>query len=201
VVRRLYASYRLNSERWHHDNGCPACDQRCVAEVGGYWLVGSRRRPHNAHLLRRERYYALEQYAYRIRDFARPMSEELRHYCRHCRGKLAAPTGNHREAFDSKGCHGSFYLHRCVVCEKHMPRLRESQRTCYRAECKKTWAQNHGSQDPIIPLKTSIKQGVKEADNYGRRWIPRTVSSEITPNQFHCATVPDGTGCQWEVEH
>jgi hypothetical protein len=42
---------------------------------------------------------------------------ELRHFCRHCRSKLKAPVANHREAFDSKGCHGAFYRHRCLVCE------------------------------------------------------------------------------------
>jgi hypothetical protein len=40
---------------------------------------------------------------------------DCRHYCRHCRGKLETPTGNHREAFDSQGCFNSFYLHRCVA--------------------------------------------------------------------------------------
>lgn len=133
------------------------------------------------------------------------MTEQLRHYCRHCRTKLKTPTANHREAFDSKGCHGSFYRHRCIVCERDMPRLKESQRTCYRADCKEKWRQKtnqslfvgHSSGSDKHPLKTSIKQGVKEADKHGRRWV-QIARPQLTPNQFHCATVPDGPDCQWQ---
>ena len=128
---------------------------------------------------------------------------ELRHFCRHCRGKLPAPAANPREAFDSKGCHRSFYRHRCIVCERDMPRLRESQRTCYRADCKEKWRQKtiqshfvgHSSGIDKHPLKTSIKQGVKEADKYDRRWL--IVAGEISPDALHCATVPDGPGGSW----
>jgi hypothetical protein len=128
---------------------------------------------------------------------------ELRHFCRHCRGKLPAPAANPREAFDSKGCHRSFYRHRCIVCERDMPRLGESQRTCYRADCKEKWrqktVQSHfiGTDSTSVkdPLKTSIKQGVKEADKYDRRWF--IVAGKISPNALHCATVPDGPGGSW----
>jgi hypothetical protein len=133
---------------------------------------------------------------------------ELRHFCRHCRSKLKAPVANHREAFDSKGCHGAFYRHRCLVCERDMPRLRESQRTCYRADCKSGWKQKlisshflgldsppsyRGSGSDFNPLENPIKHGVKEADKYGRRWV--IVAGSLSPN---AATVPDGPGCKWE---
>ena len=38
-------------------------------------------------------------------------------YCRNpkCRSKLKAPTDNYREAFCTRGCHSSFYLHRCLA--------------------------------------------------------------------------------------
>jgi len=129
---------------------------------------------------------------------------ELRHFCRHCRGKLLAPAANHREAFDSPGCHKSFYRHRCIACEREMPRNTEHQRVCYRAECKTAWrlktVQSRflgtGSTPVSNPLKTSIKSSLPEPDKYGRRW--RIVAGSLTPNQFHCATVPDGPGCQWE---
>jgi hypothetical protein len=85
-----------------------------------------------------------------------------------------------------------------------MPRLKESQRTCYRAECKEKWRKKtiqshfvgHGSVSDKHPLKTSIKQGVKEADKYGRRWF--VAAGLLDPNQLHCATVPDGPGWKWE---
>jgi hypothetical protein len=43
----------------------------------------------------------------------------VRHYCRYpkCRSKLPAPVLNRHEAFCARGCHGSFYLRRCRVCE------------------------------------------------------------------------------------
>jgi hypothetical protein len=46
----------------------------------------------------------------------------MRHYCRNpkCRSKLKTPVSNSREAFCTKGCHGSYYLHRCNVCEKQL---------------------------------------------------------------------------------
>jgi hypothetical protein len=59
-----------------------------------------------------------------------------RHYCRHCRSKLKTPTANPREVFCVGGCHRSFYRHRCLVCERVMPRNAEHQKVCYRAECK-----------------------------------------------------------------
>jgi hypothetical protein len=126
---------------------------------------------------------------------------ELRHFCRHCRSKLEAPVANHREAFCISGCHKSFYRHRCIVCEREMPRLNEKHKTCYRAECKKTWAKKTlqsrfigGSSAPDkIVLENPIKHGVKEADKYGRRWV--IVAGSLSPN---AATVPDGPGCKWE---
>src|SRR6516225_7835340 len=47
---------------------------------------------------------------------------ELRHYCRNprCRSKLPQPVANPREAFCARGCHSSFYLKRCLVCEGPM---------------------------------------------------------------------------------
>jgi hypothetical protein len=130
---------------------------------------------------------------------------ELRHFCRHCRSKLSAPTGNHREAFDSPGCFKSFYLHRCVVCEREMPRNAANQRTCYRASCKTAWRErlifSHFLGRGTAPVKliseTPINKGVKEADKYGRRWL-QIAGPKLTPNQFHCATVPDGPDCKWE---
>ena len=45
-------------------------------------------------------------------------------FCRHriCRTKLKKPVSNKREAFCSRGCHTSFYLKRCLVCEGPLQR-------------------------------------------------------------------------------
>ena len=116
------------------------------------------------------------------------MKSELRHFRRHCRSKLRAPVANHREAFCVSGCHKSFYRHRCIVCERDMPRNAENQRTCYRAECKTAWRQKTissrfvgDSSAPIKdPLENPIKSGLREADKYGRRW--KFVAGTLSPN-------------------
>jgi hypothetical protein len=59
-------------------------------------------------------------------------NEKLRHYCRNprCRSKLPAPVANEREAFCCRGCHSSFYRHRCLICEGEMERKTENQLVC-----------------------------------------------------------------------
>ena len=59
----------------------------------------------------------------------------MRHYCRHCRTKLTEPEENHRQAFCARGCHSSYYRHRCVVCEGKLERKNEAQKTCARRVC------------------------------------------------------------------
>lgn len=65
------------------------------------------------------------------------MTEDtVRHYCRHCRGKLEAPTANHRQAFDSKGCYRSFYRKRCLVCEDPIEQPKRGERLiCRKSKC------------------------------------------------------------------
>jgi hypothetical protein len=59
-----------------------------------------------------------------------------RHYCRHCRSKLGEPEENDRRAFCARGCHSSFYRHRCLVCEVKFERKNEGQKTCGRRPCR-----------------------------------------------------------------
>jgi hypothetical protein len=69
-----------------------------------------------------------------LTDFA----VELRHYCRNpkCRMKLPKPADNPREAFCTRGCHGSFYLHRCLVCEGRLVRKNATQKVCRKSKCR-----------------------------------------------------------------
>jgi hypothetical protein len=55
----------------------------------------------------------------RIRYRAAPLLPQPR-----CRSKLPKPIANPREAFCTRGCHGSFYLRRCLVCEGPLDRKR-----------------------------------------------------------------------------
>jgi hypothetical protein len=48
----------------------------------------------------------------------------MRKMSRHCRMRLPTPTSNEKEAFCTKGCYQSFYLHRCLC-------LREGYRADY----------------------------------------------------------------------
>lgn len=45
-------------------------------------------------------------------------NQETRKRCRHCKMNLPEPTSNDRQAFCTRGCYHSFYLHKCRVCEK-----------------------------------------------------------------------------------
>lgn len=49
-----------------------------------------------------------------------------RTYCRnpHCRSKLPSPVDNPRTAFCLRACYDSYFLKRCIVCERHKERLR-----------------------------------------------------------------------------
>jgi hypothetical protein len=65
---------------------------------------------------------------------------EVRHRCRNprCRSKLPTPVVNEREAFCARGCHTSFYLHRCLVCERAIEQPKRGRRLiCKKAKCKR----------------------------------------------------------------
>ena len=51
---------------------------------------------------------------------------------------------NPREAFCSRGCHTSFYLRRCLVCEGSLQRRNKTQRVCRKARCRNAWRARAG---------------------------------------------------------
>jgi hypothetical protein len=118
---------------------------------------------------------------------------ELRHYCRNlrCRSKLRAPVANPREAFCVRGCHTSFYLHRCLVCERP---VEERRKVCKRAKCKSALkarfglGKYHSPQSGFKAQEVPDSIGAKEAAKLDVAW--RIVAGpELTPMQLHCATV------------
>jgi hypothetical protein len=130
---------------------------------------------------------------------------EMRHYCRNprCRSKLPAPVSNAREAFCCRGCHGSFYRHRCLICEQPMERKTENQLICGKRKCRNALVARSGlgrylpSSDVISPSKKPVNKGLEGPPTDGRPW--RVIAGpELTPDQLHGATVPDGPNCRWE---
>jgi hypothetical protein len=67
-------------------------------------------------------------------------------FCRHrkCRTKLKKPVSNRREAFCARGCHNSFYLKRCLVCEGPLERKNKTQRVCRKSQCRNAWRAKAG---------------------------------------------------------
>jgi hypothetical protein len=67
-------------------------------------------------------------------------------FCRNrkCRSKLKSSVSNPREAFCARGCHTSFYLRRCLVCEGPLQRKNKTQRVCRKARCRNAWRAKAG---------------------------------------------------------
>jgi hypothetical protein len=139
-------------------------------------------------------------------------AEELRHRCRNlrCRMKLPAPVSNPREAFCTRGCHSSFYLHRCLVCESPLDRKTGNQKVCRKSKCRNALAQGEGfghyhaisartklaSQNLELKQETAAAQSVLSATSaLGWRQI---AGPPLTSDQLRAATVPDGPNGQWK---
>jgi hypothetical protein len=135
-------------------------------------------------------------------------AEDLRHRCRnpHCRTKLNQPVENLHKAFCKRGYYDSFYLKRCLVCEKDKPAGSTARRKlCRRPKCKTRYGKDTahysfralGSALARNAPKSAQSTGIKSADFDDRPW--RIVAGPpLTPNQLHCATDPDGPDCQWK---
>jgi hypothetical protein len=64
----------------------------------------------------------------------------MRVHCRLCKSKLPAPVSNPQEAFCTRGCHASFYRHRCRVCEGSIVQPQHGTRLiCKKAKCRAAW--------------------------------------------------------------
>ena len=80
-------------------------------------------------------------------------------------------------------------------------------RICRRSKCRnavknapEAFGWNSHVQRSTEGGKTSIKPGIKMPVKIERNhdWHVVAAGGPITANQYHCATVPDGPGCQWE---
>jgi hypothetical protein len=126
-------------------------------------------------------------------------AENLRHYCRNCRARLATSVSNAREAFCSPGCHSSFFRPRCRVCEDpiEQPTRGGVRFTCNKAKCKRAWragfglgryhTPNHANSIRGRPVNTGSKVALN--DDRARAWRVAAAAAPLSASQYHCATV------------
>ena len=126
---------------------------------------------------------------------------ELRHRCRNprCRCKLPEPTPNPREAFCTRGCYSSFYLHRCRVCEGPIEQPKHGTRLiCKKAKCQNAWKTGLGfgrfaelgraSINSNPAQEVPVNEGAVTPSRADRAWR-QIAGPPPTPSQFHCATL------------
>jgi hypothetical protein len=122
-------------------------------------------------------------------------AETLRHYCRNprCGSNLKEPVDAHR-AFCTPGCHSSFYLKRCVVCENDKPAGSTARRiVCRRPKCESKYRQNRGRYSfttfAANGSRSAQSTGIKSAGLDDRPWYI-VAGPKITAYVYHCATLP-----------
>jgi len=123
--------------------------------------------------------------------------DEVRQRCRNprCRSKLPASVSNPREAFCTRGCHNSFYRHRCLICERPIEQPKRGKRLiCKKAKCRSALRSNSflGRYGTSFAAKSISNKadfiGVKEPLKPHRPW--RFVAGpELSASAFHCAVV------------
>ena len=137
---------------------------------------------------------------------------QTRKRCRHCRMRLPEPVVNEREAFCTRGCYGSFYLHRCRVCEAALPKSKGRPRViCKKAKCRNAWNAGEGfgkyatanfssqasknpEKSPRNAMDIDVFSASDTVDQAGKAYAPqpwRMVAGRLTSTQYHCAVVGD----------
>lgn len=114
-----------------------------------------------------------------------------RHYCRNrrCGMKLPQITQLDSRAFCCRGCHDSFYLHRCLVCETAVP---ESRKLCRKAKCKAAYGKFGHLYD--WPKSTIMGDSARTAEIAAKH--PDSI--EAKPHASHDRTSPSRVrGWQW----
>ena len=127
-------------------------------------------------------------------------TQTLRHYCRNprCRSKLPSPASDPRKAFCTHGCHSSFYLKRCLVCENDKPAGSTARRKlCRRAKCEGRYRKNSAHYSFLgadttfaanVP-RSAQSTGIKSA-GFDDRPCYIVAGPKITACVYHCATLP-----------
>src|SRR6516225_9118170 len=124
----------------------------------------------------------------------------LRHYCRNprCRSKLPSPASDPRKAFCTRGCHSSFYLKRCLVCENDKPVGSTARRKlCRRPKCEGRYRKNSAHYSFLGADTTSAANVPRSAQSTGiksagldDRPCYIVAGPKISAAVYHCATLP-----------
>jgi hypothetical protein len=134
----------------------------------------------------------------RLSSTAPPCDLSDRHYCRNprCRTKLAVSVSNPRDAFCTRGCFDSFYLHRCLICEAPIEQAKRGRPRliCKKAKCRAAFRSNLclglwvASSAAINSSEVPDSIGPKPPLKPDRAW--RLVAGpQLSASQFHCATL------------
>jgi hypothetical protein len=127
-------------------------------------------------------------------------TQTLRHYCRNprCRSKLPSPASDPRKAFCTAGCHSSFYLKRCIVCENDKPAGSTARRKlCRRPKCEGRYRKNSAHYSFLGPDSTlaanvprsAQSTGIKSAGLDDRPWHI-VAGPKISAAVYHCTALP-----------
>lgn len=131
-------------------------------------------------------------------------TETVRQRCRKCKGKLASPTSNDREAFCCAGCYRQFYWKRCRACECTITQGSGTQRiTCNKPACKSAWRQKVGFGRFLTRASSVASMASEIAVPQALASAPKPIEWRIvagpalSDDAFAAATVPDGPTGQW----
>jgi hypothetical protein len=127
-------------------------------------------------------------------------AEDLRHHCRNprCRTKLAMPVANQHRAFCTPGCHSSFYLKRCIVCENDKPAGSTARRiVCRRPKCESKYRQDRGRysfSDGDTTFAANVPRSAQSTgikiEGLGDRPPYIVAGPKISACVYHCAAQP-----------
>ena len=127
-------------------------------------------------------------------------TQTLRHYCRNprCRSKLPSPASDPRKAFCTHGCHSSFYLKRCLVCENDKPAGSTARRKlCRRPKCEGRYRKNSAHYSFLGADTTSAANVPRSAQSTGiksagldDRPCYIVAGPKITAAVYHCTALP-----------
>ena len=127
-------------------------------------------------------------------------TQTLRQYCRNprCRSKLPSPASDPHKAFCTRGCHSSFYLKRCLVCENNKPAGSTARRKlCRRPKCEGRYRKNNAHYSFLGPdnafaanaSRNPVKSGIKSAGLDDRPWHI-VAGPKISAAVYHCTALP-----------